>query len=152
MKERRKWPWVLLVVGILYALFTITVVQMDMDRVTQSSNRNTSYSSNSSKYKKSEDADICIEPNCYNKKMEGGSFCSSHTCHYSGCRNRRSKENIYCSLHQFAITEKKNNSGSNKKQTDPYDIDSYDDPDDFYDDYFYEFEDYDEAEQYWDEN
>lgn len=44
------------------------------------------------------------------------------------------------------------NKSTPKRNNDEYNASDYDDVDDFYEDYYYDFEDYDEAEQYWDEN
>ena len=84
----------------------------------------------------------CQYQGCSNQKVEPGKYCRQHTCATYGCYRPITNGSKYCYKHK----------PSNGKKKDQYNTSDYDDPDDFYEDYYYDFEDYDEAEQYYDEN
>ena len=70
-----------------------------------------------------------------------------------GSSNNNSSPSNSSSGSSNSSRDSNTSSGSNRPSaTDPYNISDYDDVDDFYEDYYYDFEDFDEAEEYWDEN
>lgn len=151
MKNRRIWPVLLVLVGAV--LLAALIIHMGTGNNSQVDEHrsNTTYKKSYSNSTKTKSSDLCIEPYCQAKKMDGGEYCSSHTCNYPGCRNRQMDGKMYCAIHKDTKNAPKNDQPKSEK-TDFYNASDYDDPDDFYEDYYYDFEDYDEAEQYWDEN
>lgn len=106
---------------------------------------------------------------CGRKPEFGSKYCLVHKC--EKCGYMAEKDSPFCSLHKKLeeeknnrVAEKPNNRGQNRCQiasgrnTDPYDVYSYSDPDDFADDWAEEFDDYsfddgyDEAYDYWQEH
>lgn len=105
----------------------------------------------------SRESQRCGVEGCNNLRMAGTgyNYCYSHTCAVSGCKDRVAKGSKYCSKHQSINNNTSNNSKPSNKdntstKTDPYNAKDYANEDDFWEDYYNDFIDFDEAEQYWD--
>lgn len=98
----------------------------------------------------------CEAPKCDDTPEEGNIYCYYHR--YYKLDKIRSELKKY--KKQDETTYKSTYSGSNnyKYSYDPYDVDDYDDPDDFADEWAEEFGDgsfddgYDDAYDYWEDN
>lgn len=100
---------------------------------------------------------------CKNITHWGHKYCTEHKCVVYDCENKQSKTSGYCTDHEkefekiIADHKKKTTyarTNSSKKYSDPYDVNEYDDPDDFAEEWAEEFDDdyddgYDEAYDYW---
>ena len=104
--------------------------------------------------------------------------CTTPRCDYPGCNEKCSKYSSFCYKHSEPIEEKpkkdyntttdeyeppqKSDSykprrsypprSSNKSSDDPYNVNDYSDPEDFYDDNYDDFYDYEDAEDYYNEH
>ena len=105
----------------------------------------------------------CLKSRCYRKQSSNGLYCSEHTCKTKDCRNSKADGSSYCSTHSksktnYSSTDKanssssKSSSSSSKKYSDPYNVQDYVDPEDFYYDYYDDFFDFEDAEDYWNDN
>lgn len=105
----------------------------------------------------------CLKSECYRRKSSESAYCSEHTCKNKDCTNSVSEGSRYCSTHSqtsssgsstYKRKSSVNNSSSSisKKSSDPYNAQNYNDPEDFYYDYYDDFYEYDDAEEYWNEN
>lgn len=101
----------------------------------QSSNKSTGVSGNT---KASEGSNYgssrlrCACAGCDRYRMDGGQYCSRHTCAKEGCFNKRYQEN-FCKVHRPASYDHKS------KDPEDYDIEGY------YDDNRWDYDDYDDA-------
>lgn len=107
----------------------------------------------------------CAASGCYRRRATGSSYCSTHTCKQSGCTKQVVTGSNYCITHKPKPVQKSTKSytkSTNKKtykknNYDSYDVNEYDDPDDFADEWGEEFGDgsfddgYDDAYDYWED-
>ena len=105
----------------------------------------------------SRESQRCGVEGCNNLRMAGTGYyyCYSHTCAASGCKDKVVKGSKYCSKHQSSNSNnsynyRPSNKDSTSTHTDPYNAKDYANEDDFWEDYYNDFIDFDEAEQYWD--
>lgn len=108
----------------------------------------------------SRESQRCGVEGCNNLHMTGTGYyyCYSHTCAASGCKDRVAKGSKYCSKHRllnsntsnYSNNSKPSNKDNTSTKTDPYNAKDYANEDDFWEDYYNDFIDFDEAEQYWD--
>ena len=96
----------------------------------------------------------CQASGCRSARTSGSNYCYEHTCHETGCYEKTVSISQYCSRHQpkTATDKPKTSSKKNTEKNDPYNISQYIDVDDFYDDWYDDFDGFDDAEWYWDEN
>jgi hypothetical protein len=87
----------------------------------------------------------CSRSGCTNQKASGSRYCYTHSYKSSTYSTSRKTAGSYTS-------SRKNSSSSSKTYSDPYDVQDYDDPEDFYYDNYDDFDGYEDAEDYWDEN
>ena len=117
-------------------------------------------------YVDSQDYTPCFASGCYRRPTGKSSYCSEHKCDKSGCNSKAASGSEYCSSHKPKPATKKTTTYSkptNKKTNqksyryDAYDVDEFDDPDDFADEWAEEFGDgnfddgYDDAYDYWED-
>jgi len=139
--------WILVIIGI------VLVVSL-YGSCTGKNNKPSYSSSTSTRYTSSSYARICWESGCRNTRLDGGNYCSEHTCATAGCLNRRVDGSKYCSKHKTSTTKPVTTRSTirSTEKKDPYNISSYDDIDDFYDDWYDDFDGFDDAEMYWDDH
>ena len=112
----------------------------------------------------------CSVSGCNNLKYKGSYYCSDHKCAVYKCTAKKSSDGIYCEAHHKEFFSKKSNWTKNSKssgtvrssskttgksatkKSDPYDVYSYDDPEDFYFDWEEDFDGYEDAEEYWEDS
>ncbi len=119
----------------------------------------------------SSESDFCSEPGCnepVDPDKQWARYCKKHICSEPDCKLSRDPGSMYCLKHRrekeaeqqqeaaWRASQKaqKQKSGSSGK-ADPYDVDSFDDPDDFADEWAEEFGDgdfdegWEDAWDYW---
>lgn len=99
----------------------------------------------------------CDVEGCYRVAYTvlGSSYCSDHKCAYSGCPNKALTKGGMCEKHKGkkspAKSETKSKSTNKSKAGSSKSSKDRDDAEALYEDYEGEFEDMDEAEEYWEE-
>ncbi len=112
---------------------------------------------------------FCYEFGCdelVDPDVRGTRYCKRHRCSEAGCKEGKLSYSKYCCEHyrkyqnsQSSSSYRRSSSGSSgKKKSDVYDVYSFDDPDDFADEWAEEFGDgnfgdgWDDAWDYWHDN
>ena len=140
--------------GGAFLLFIVMCACIWLLTTCTNNNKSTNSSISSKYYGNSNVTSACLMSGCNSTHMSGSLYCYKHTCHKSGCNDRVAENSSYCSKHQPqpVTTRPSTSTKKNTEKKDPYNISQYDDVDDFYDDWYDDFDGYDDAEWYWDEN
>lgn len=95
----------------------------------------------------------CAKSWCDNKASDGSVYCRYHERTYTSNTTKSTTSYSYKSSAGTtkAKTTAKRKSTDTKKYSDPYDVDMYCDPEDFYYDNYDDFWDYEDAEDYYNE-
>lgn len=99
----------------------------------------------------------CSHEGCDNTPEKGSSYCLIHNPKYYNYQ--RSYTPAYTTVTTprpvttttYRVTTRKVTKTTTTRKTDEYDVQDYDDPEDFYEDHYDDFFDYEDAEDYWEE-
>ncbi len=101
----------------------------------------------------------CAVYGCDHIPSSGSDYCPLHDPRYN-----RSHNNYYTPTYttvttprpvtttSYRVTTRKVTKTTTTRKTDEYDVQDYDDPEDFYEDHYDDFFDYEDAEDYWEEH